>query len=95
MPLTRDFAFLVPASTPDATVVRAAGRAEPKLVSRGDVRDVWEGDDLPPDMKSVAIEVVLQPQDQPLDDAAIQRTADAIVDAVAKGAGGQLRGGHA
>ena len=46
-------------------------------------------------MKSVAIEVVLQPQDQPLDDAAIQRTADAIIDAVAKGAGGQLRGGHA
>ncbi len=95
MPLTRDFAFLVPASTPAASVVRAAARAEPKLVSRVDVFDVWEGDDLPPDMKSVAIEVVLQPQDQPLDDAAIQRTADAIVDAVAKGAGGQLRGGHA
>ena len=95
MPLTRDFAFLVPASTPAATVVRVAERAEPKLVSRVDVFDVWEGDDLPRDMKSVAIEVVLQPQDQPLDDAAIQRTADAIIDAVAKGAGGQLRGGHA
>ena len=47
MPLTRDFAFLVPASTPAATVVRVAERAEPKLVSRVDVFDVWEGDDLP------------------------------------------------
>ena len=95
MPLTRDFAFLVAAATPAASVVRAAERAAPKLVRRVDVFDVWEGDDLPPDTKSVAIEVVLQPRDRPLDDAAIQRAADAIVDAVAKGAGGQLRGGHA
>ena len=60
-----------------------------------DVFDVWEGEDLPGGMKSIAIEVVLQPQDQPLDDAAIQRAADAIVAAVAKDAGGRLRGGHA
>lgn len=95
MPLTRDFAFLVEAATPAAAVVRAAERAVPKLVSRVDVFDVWEGEDLPGGMKSIAIEVVLQPQDQPLDDAAIQRAADAIVAAVAKDAGGRLRGGHA
>ncbi len=95
MPLTRDFAFLVEAATPATAVVRAAARAVPKLVSRVDVFDVWEGGHLPGGMKSIAIEVVLQPQDQPLDDAAIQRAADAIVAAVAKDAGGRLRGGHA
>ncbi len=95
MPLSRDFAFLVERGTPAVALVRAAERAEPKLVSRVDVFDVWEGDDLPDGMKSVAIEVVLQPQDRPLDEAGIQRIADAITSAVAKAVGGQLRGGHA
>ncbi len=95
MPLSRDFAFVVEQAVPAATVVRAARGAAPKLVQRVDVFDVWEGDDLPAGMKSVAIEVVLQPLEKPLDDATIQRTSDAIVSAVGKATGGVLRGGHA
>ncbi len=92
LPLTRDFAFLVAADTPAAAVLRAAERAVPKLVRRVEVFDVWEGGDLPPGMKSVAVAVTLQPREAPLTDARIQQAADAIVAAVARDPGGRLRG---
>ena len=63
--LTRDFAFEVAATTRAADMVRAAKGADKKLIEAVRVFDVFEGGNLPASMKSVALEVTLQPSSKP------------------------------
>ena len=90
--LTRDFAFEVLAETRAADMVRAAKGANKKLISAVRVFDVFEGGSLAEGMKSVALEVTLQPQDKTLTDAEIEAVAEKITAAVEKATGGKLRG---
>ena len=90
--LTRDFAFEVSQATRAADMVRAAKGADKKLITHVRVFDVFEGGNLPDGMKSVALEVTLQPQDKTLTDAEIDAVADKVTAAVEKASGGKLRG---
>jgi phenylalanyl-tRNA synthetase beta chain len=91
-PVRRDFAFLVPADTTAESVMRAARGAERSLIASVSLFDVYEGDKVPPGQKSLAIEVVIQPREQTLTDAAIEAVCAKVVAAVAKATGGVLRG---
>jgi phenylalanyl-tRNA synthetase beta chain len=91
-PVRRDFAFLVPAGTAAESVMRAARGAERSLIASVSLFDVYEGDKVPPGQKSLAIEVVIQPREQTLTDAAIEAVCAKVVAAVAKATGGVLRG---
>ena len=90
--LTRDFAFEVLAETQAATMVRAAKGADKKLIAQVRVFDVFDGGSLPEGMKSVALEVTLQPSDKTLTDAEIDAVSEKITAAVEKASGGKLRG---
>jgi len=90
--LTRDFAFEVAATTPAADMVRAAKGADKKLIEAVRVFDVFEGGNLPAGIKSVALEVTLQPNEQTLTDTEIEAVADKVTAAVEKATGGKLRG---
>ena len=90
--LTRDFAFEVASATRAADMVRAAKGADKKLIEAVRVFDVFEGGNLPDGMKSVALEVTLQPREQTLTDAEIEAVADKVTAAVTKATGGKLRG---
>ncbi len=91
-PVRRDFAFLVPAETAAEAVLRAARGAERALIAGVSLFDVYEGDKLPPGQKSLAIEVVIQPREATLTDAAIEAVCAKVVAAVAKATGAVLRG---
>ena len=82
--LTRDFAFEVAAKTRAADMVRAAKGADKKLIEAVRVFDVFEGGNLPAGMKSVALEVTLQPSEQTLTDAEIEAVAEKVTAAVEK-----------
>jgi phenylalanyl-tRNA synthetase beta chain len=92
----RDFAFVVPAETEAAAIIRAARGAERKHVADVTVFDVFDGPkaeaQLGAGMKSVAISVRLQPRDKTFTDETIATIADTIVEAVAKKTGATLRG---
>jgi phenylalanyl-tRNA synthetase beta chain len=90
--LTRDFAFEVLAETRAADMVRAAKGADKKLIAQVRVFDVFDGGSLPEGMKSVALEVTLQPSDKTLTDAEIDAVSKKITAAVEKATGGKLRG---
>ncbi len=93
LPVRRDFAFVVDATIDAASILRAAEKADKKLISNINVFDVFEGGDLGADnKKSVAIEVTLQPQDETLNDKAIEAVSDAIIAQVKKATGGVIRG---
>jgi phenylalanyl-tRNA synthetase beta chain len=90
-PVRRDFAFVVGRDVKAAEILRAAQAAEKRLISGVSVFDVFEGEALGPDRKSVAIEVTLQPQERTLTDQEIETISGRIVAQVEKATGGRLR----
>jgi phenylalanyl-tRNA synthetase beta chain len=91
MPLTRDFAFLVDASTPAGEVARPIAAADKQLIAEARVFDVYQGAGVPEGQKSVAVEVVVQPREKTLTDAEIEALSAKIVAAAEKAVGAKLR----
>ena len=91
-PIERDFAFVVDRELPAEILLRAARGIDRKLVAEIRLFDVYEGAGLPEGKKSLAITVVLQPQDRTLTDAEIEGFSKRLIAQVEKATGGQLRG---
>jgi len=91
MPLTRDFAFLVGADTPAGDLVRPILGADKALIADARVFDVYAGTGVPDGMKSVAVEVVVQPREKTLTDSEIEGLSGRIVAAAEKAVGAKLR----
>jgi len=91
MPLTRDFAFLVGADTPAGDLVRPILGADKALIADARVFDVYAGQGVPEGMKSVAVEVVVQPREKTLTDGEIEGLSGRIVAAAEKAVGAKLR----
>lgn len=91
-PVSRDFAFVVDSTVDAAKVVQAARGADKALITDVRVFDVFEGESLGADKKSLAISVTLQPKEQTLTDKEIEAVADKVVAKVQGATGGQLRG---
>lgn len=89
--VTRDFAFLVPASLAAGDLVRAVQGADKAFISGVRVFDVFAGQGVPEGHKSVAVEVTLQPGEASFKDADLKAIAEKIVAAAAR-LGGELRG---
>ncbi len=90
MPLSRDFAFLLPEDRPAGDLVRAVAGADKALIEEARVFDVYRGPGLPEGSKSVAVEVRVQPRDRTLSEAEIEALSAKVVAAAAK-AGATLR----
>jgi phenylalanyl-tRNA synthetase beta chain len=90
-PIERDFAFVVDRELPADRLLRAARGVDRKLVSEIRLFDVYEGAGLPDGKKSLAITIVLQPQERTLTDAEIEGFSKRLVAQVEKATGGQLR----
>jgi len=91
MPLRRDFAFVVDAATPAGEVVRPIFGADKQLIADARVFDVYQGKGVPEGMKSVAVEVTVQPREKTLTDAEIEALSGRIVAAAEKAVGAKLR----
>jgi phenylalanyl-tRNA synthetase beta chain len=91
-PIERDFAFVVDRELPAETLLRAARGVDRKLVAEIRLFDVYEGAGLAEGKKSLAITVVLQPQERTLTDAEIEGFSKRLITQVEKATGGRLRG---
>ncbi len=91
-PVHRDFAFVLDEGVPAGDVMRAAASADKGLISDVTLFDIFEGKGLGEGKKSLAIQVTLQPREKTLTDEEIDSVAEAIVNAVTKATGGELRG---
>ncbi|MDQ0392278.1 phenylalanine--tRNA ligase subunit beta [Labrys monachus] len=91
-PVRRDFAFLVDRKVRAADIVKATQGADRKLIAGVSIFDVYEGKGVGEGQKSIAVEVVLQPQDRTLTDAEIEAVAAKIVAEVGRKTGASLRG---
>jgi phenylalanyl-tRNA synthetase beta chain len=90
-PIERDFAFVVDRELPAESLLRAARGVDRKLVAEIRLFDVYEGAGLPEGKKSLAITVVLQPQERTLTDADIEGFSNRLIAQIEKAVGGKLR----
>jgi len=79
-PVRRDFAFIVPANLTADALTRAVKGADKATIVSARVFDVFEKEGI----KSVALEVVLQPGDKAFVEADLKAIADKIIAAAAK-----------
>ena len=91
MPLKRDFAFVVQSDVPAGKMLKAAGSANKNLISGVSLFDVFEGENLGEDKKSIGLEVTIQPRGKSLTDEEIEAVSASVIKAVQKATGGQLR----
>ncbi len=92
MPVERDFAFLADRHVKAADLLRAVQSADRTLITGANLFDVYEGGEIPPGKKSIAIAVTLQPRDKTLTDAEIDAIAAKIIAEVQNKTGATLRG---
>jgi phenylalanyl-tRNA synthetase beta chain len=90
-PIERDFAFVVDRELLADTLLRAARGVDRKLVTEIRLFDVYEGAGLAEGKRSIAITVVLQPQERTLTDAEIEGFSKRLIAQVEKATGGRLR----
>ena len=90
-PVERDFAFVVPAELPAETLLRAARTVDKRLVRDVRLFDVYHGPGVGEGRKSLAITVVLQPEEATLTDKEIEAFSEKLIAQVEKATGGSLR----
>ncbi len=90
-PVKRDFAFIMDKGVEAAKVLRAANGADKKLISDVRIFDLFEGDSVGADKKSLAIEVTLQPVEKSLTDEEIETISQKVIENIGKTVGGVLR----
>ena len=88
--VTRDFAFVIGLDRPAGDVVRVVRGADKANIVGVRVFDDFKGQGVPEGMRSLGIEVTLQPVEKSYDEAALKAIADRVVAAVVK-LGGSLR----
>ncbi len=91
MPLTRDFAFVIDRGAAADDLARAAAGADRALIAGARVFDVYEGAGIGEGLKSVAVEVWVQPRERTLTDAEIEALSRRIVAAVTRATGATPR----
>jgi phenylalanyl-tRNA synthetase beta chain len=90
-PIDRDFAFVVDSDVAAAKILQAARGADKALIDGVRLFDVFEGEALGENKKSVAFTVTLQPTEKTLTDEEIEAVSQKVVGAVEKATGGRLR----
>jgi phenylalanyl-tRNA synthetase beta chain len=86
----RDFAFLVPADSAADALLRAVRSADRQAIAAVSLFDVFTGAGVPEGLKSLAVEVVLQPGEKSFTEEELKAISARIVAAAAK-AGARLR----
>ena len=90
-PATQDLAVVVGRDVPAAAVVAQAGRAGGKLVQSVRVFDVYEGDQVTQDKRSLALRVVMRSPERTLNDKDIAGVRAKILKALEREFGATLR----
>jgi phenylalanyl-tRNA synthetase beta chain len=90
-PVDRDFAFVVDAAVPAATLLDAIRGVDRRLIRELRLFDVYAGEGVGEGKKSLAVAVRLQAPNRTLTDAEIEAVSGRIVAAAEKAAGAVLR----
>ncbi len=87
----RDFAFIVSKDVSSQDLVKAISVVDNKLISNIRVFDVYEGENIPENQKSIAISVTIQSSEKTLNDNDLDKINKLIIETVEKKTGAKIR----
>ena len=87
----RDFAFLFPKNIKAIDIINKIKKIDKKIIKHVIIFDIFEGNKLPPNKKSIAFKVRLQPQEKTFTDKEIEHLSLNIIDLISKSFDGELR----
>ncbi len=90
-PVTREFAFLIDEEIESEKVSQIAKSVNKDLITDVTILDIYNGEKIPQDMKSVAIKVTIQPIQETLTDTALEEISANLILAIEKNLSGSLR----
>jgi phenylalanyl-tRNA synthetase beta chain len=90
-PVTREFAFIINKEIESEKVCQVAKSINKDLITDVIILDIYNGDKIPQDMKSVAIKVTIQPIQETLTDSALEEISANLINAIEKKLSGSLR----
>ena len=87
----RDFAFVVNKDVDAQDLISAVSSVDQKLISNIKVFDVYEGDNIPENQKSIAISVTIQSLEKTLNDSDLEKINKSIIETVENKTGAKIR----
>ena len=87
----RDFAFVVDKGINAHALIDAVSSVDKNLISNIKVFDVYEGDNIPENKKSIAISVTIQSSEKTLKDSDLENINKLIIETVEKKTGAKIR----
>ena len=90
-PVTREFAFLINEEIESEKVCQVAKSFNKDLITDVIILDIYKGEKIPQDMKSVAIKVTIQPIQETLTDSELEEISANIINSIEKKLSGSLR----
>ena len=90
-PVDKDMAFVMDKKVLATDVLAAARTADREFITDVRIFDVYEGDNLPEDKKSLALSVIFQPKENTFTDKDIETLMNKVIENVRKKTGGIIR----
>ena len=87
----RDFAFIIDKNFKSQELIQIISSVNPNIISNVDIFDVYEGENIPNDKKSIAVNISIQSLDKPLKDEDLEKINKLIIDTVEKETGAKIR----
>ena len=87
----RDFAFIVKKDVSSQDLINAISIVDNKLISNIRVFDVYEGDNVAENQKSIAISVTIQSSEKTLNDKDLEKINKLIIESVENKTGAKIR----
>ncbi len=87
----RDFAFLISKNINAQQLVDAIKKTDKSLIKKIKIFDVYEGENIPSDKKSIALKVTIQSDEKTLNDNELKDISNKIIKSVEEHTGAQLR----
>ena len=87
----RDFAFIVNKDVSSQDLINAISLVNNKLISNIRVFDVYEGDNIPKNQKSIAINLTIQSSEKTLNDNDLEKINKSIIETVESKTGAKIR----
>ena len=87
----RDFAFIVNKDVSSQNLINAISLVDNKLISNIRVFDVYEGNNIPENQKSIAISVTIQSLEKTLTDNDLEKINNLIIETVENKTGARIR----